>query len=142
MGDVGDGDDQAERRPVRFGEDGVVEVARVGAVDGDQRDVAQVLAAAERHGARLRASANASSGKSTGMSWVWMAMRLIALASPILPRRSMTRAGFRPMPLVRQWLGQHELARFGAGAWSGGTFHSALDRRSVGSMRPSGLPCR
>src|SRR3546814_13807836 len=33
---------------VGLGEDGIVEVARIGAVDGDQRQVAQVLTAAER----------------------------------------------------------------------------------------------
>ena len=42
MGDIGDGDDQAEAAGIRFGEHRVVEVARVLAVDGDQRDVAQV----------------------------------------------------------------------------------------------------
>src|SRR3546814_10374113 len=33
---------------VGLGEDGIVEVARIGAVDGDQRQVAQILTAAER----------------------------------------------------------------------------------------------
>src|SRR3546814_8900869 len=32
---------------VGLGEDGIVEIARIGAVDGDQRQVAQTLAAAE-----------------------------------------------------------------------------------------------
>src|SRR3546814_11927681 len=53
MGDIGDGDQEVPAAGVLgvvvgLGEDGVVEVARVGAVDGDQRDIAQVLAAAER----------------------------------------------------------------------------------------------
>ena len=43
MGDVGDGDDQPVAGRSGFGEDRVVEIARVGAVDGDQREGAQVF---------------------------------------------------------------------------------------------------
>ncbi len=50
MGDIGDRDDQAKARSVRFREHGIVEVACVLAVDGDQRDVAQIGAPAERRG--------------------------------------------------------------------------------------------
>ena len=99
MRHVGDGDDQAEAARqvrVRFGIDRVVEVAGVGAVDGDQPQVAQVGAAAGRRRRACRASSSAASGKTCGMSWVWMAIRLIARASPSLPSRSTTRAGFRP----------------------------------------------
>src|SRR3546814_7892731 len=53
VGDVGDGHQQVPaagilRIVVGLGEDGIVEIARIGAVDGDQRQVAQILAAAER----------------------------------------------------------------------------------------------
>src|SRR3546814_18616870 len=52
VGDVGDGHQQVPaagilRIVVGLGEDGIVEIARIGAVDGDQRQVAQILAAAE-----------------------------------------------------------------------------------------------
>ena len=55
MRDVGDGDDQAKAAGlvwIGFGEHRVVEVARIGAVDRYQLDVAQVGAAAQRHPAR------------------------------------------------------------------------------------------
>ena len=82
--------------PVGFGIHGIVEVARVLAVDGDQRDVAQVGSLAERRGLRAFASASAAAGNDCGMSWVWMTIRLTDRASPIAPSRSMMRAGFRP----------------------------------------------
>ncbi len=50
--DVGDGDDEAEAVLLAFGENRVVEVPRVLAVDRDQRHRAQVGAPAERHAAR------------------------------------------------------------------------------------------
>ncbi len=49
MGHVGDGDDQAEPFAVRLGEHRIVEVARILAVDGDQRHVAQILPRAQAH---------------------------------------------------------------------------------------------
>ena len=50
MGDVGDGDDEAEAGAVGFGVDGVVEVAGVFAVDGDEGRVAEVFAISEGDG--------------------------------------------------------------------------------------------
>jgi len=49
MGDIGNGDDQAKAAlvvgcVVGFGKDGIVEVARVFVVDGDQGGGAQILA--------------------------------------------------------------------------------------------------
>jgi hypothetical protein len=55
VADVGDGDDQAEAAGVRLGKDGVVEVARVLAVDRDERQRAQVLAAGPGGGVHLAA---------------------------------------------------------------------------------------
>ena len=52
VGDVGDGDEEAEAVPICFGVNGVVEVARILAVDREQRRVAQVSAAAKPGGAR------------------------------------------------------------------------------------------
>ena len=49
MRHVGDRHDQAVAVPVRLGEHGVIEVARVLAVDGDQRDGPQILAGSERY---------------------------------------------------------------------------------------------
>ena len=54
---VGDGDERvpgAVLAGIGLGPDRIVEIARVGAVDGDERNGAQVLAAGERHRPRLR----------------------------------------------------------------------------------------
>ncbi len=49
-GDIGDRDDGMPARTIAFGEHGVVEVARILAVDGHQRQLAQVGAPIERRG--------------------------------------------------------------------------------------------
>ena len=137
--DVGDRDDQAEAAAVRLGEHRVVEVARVLAVDGDQRHVAQVGAAAPSGAARARfgLGQRGFGGNSCGMSWVWMAIRLTERASPMRPSRSMTRAGFRPKrgraAAARPARSRRPRRRPSS---PGGTIHSALARRSVGTMRP------
>jgi hypothetical protein len=55
VADVGDGDDQAAAAGVRLGKNGIVEVARVLAVDRDERQRAQVLAAGAGGGVHLAA---------------------------------------------------------------------------------------
>ena len=51
MRDIGDGDEEFVPIPIRLGIHRVVEVACISAVDGNQGDVAQIGAAAERGGA-------------------------------------------------------------------------------------------
>ena len=51
--DIGDGDDQAKSRAVRFCEHRVIEIARVLAIDGDEREVAEVGAPTHGDGAGL-----------------------------------------------------------------------------------------
>ena len=82
MGDVGDGDEHDPaagvlRVGVGLGVDGVVMVARISRIDGDQRHVAQIRAALRVGGWQRLASAITPSGKSSGMPCACMAIRLI-----------------------------------------------------------------
>ena len=107
-GDVGDGDQQAPAAGmvrVGLGEHRVVEVARVLAVDGDQRRVAQVEPLAQRAARARSASSSAAGGNSTGMSLAAIEIRLTVRGSLIGPTRSITlarRAARRPPPRPRR----------------------------------------
>ena len=48
MRDIGDGDDQPKTVLLRFGEDRIVEIARIGAIDRDERQLAQIGPFAQR----------------------------------------------------------------------------------------------
>ena len=50
MRDIGNGDDQLEAVAIRFGIDGIIKIACVGPINGDQRHVAQISAIAQRRG--------------------------------------------------------------------------------------------
>ena len=124
MRHVGDGDDQPEAAggnpgAGRLGEHGVVEVARVLAVDGDQRQVAQVGAAAERGRAGERRL-----GQCRVREFLRNVVRVdgdqadragIAHAAQPLdhPRRLQAQA------VMRQRLGQHEFVRHRAAILAG-----------------------
>ena len=70
------------------------------------------------------------------MSWVWIAIRLIDRASPSLPSRSSTRAGFSPRCGCCATGSASTISSGSAPAsWPGGTIHSAFERRSVGTIR-------
>ena len=87
-GDVGDGDQQAPAAGmvrVGLGEHRVVEVARILAVDGDQRRVAQVEALAHGAARARSASSSAAGGNSTGMSLAAIEIRLTVRGSLIGP---------------------------------------------------------
>ena len=126
VGDVGDRDPDDVAAGVRrvlvgLGEDGVVVVAGVGGVDGDEGQRAQVLAPAEAAD-RLAASASAraSSGKASGMPCSWIAIsdtafggRGVAEAGDDAGARQAVAAG-RP-----DLLGLDQLAIAGAGAVGG-----------------------
>ena len=69
---------------------------------------------------RARAAAASASGEtSCGMPCAWMQMRLTARASPMRPRRSTIRAGFKPWRAAGQRFGQHDLVGLGAGILAG-----------------------
>ena len=82
------------------------------------------------------AAAMASGVNSVGISWVWITTRLTERASPIRPSRSVTRAGFNPNPVEGSGAASTISPSSAPSASPGGTAHSALDRRSVGVIRP------
>ena len=132
------------RRPSRlFPEHGVVEIARVLPVDGDQRNVAQVppFPLPDRLG--LPAPRSRASSGNPDRNVVRVdgdqadRLRVAHFAEPLDDTR-----GFEAEPAMRQWFGQHQFVGLRAGLWPRGTVHSALARRSVGMMRPSGCPGR
>ena len=109
MGDVGDGDaDNVAARiaRIRIGHrvDGVVVILGVGWIDGDEWHLAPVLAAGVRPrsdaGRAASASASAARGKTCGMPWAWIAMRLTARSLLSDPSRSTTVAGRQAEPAV------------------------------------------
>ena len=155
MGDIGDGDDQAKTRPVRFREHGIVEVARVLAVDGDQRDVAQIGAAAERRGTGalglLECGCGECLGNVVGMNDDEADGSRIAHGAEALDDAGRLEA----QTMVRQRFGEHDLAGFRAavltgrhhpfrfGAAVGGDDAAVADRRPARgpACRPCGAPC-
>ena len=100
--DIGDRDDDVPaarvgRVRIGLGPDRVVEIARVLAVDRDQREVAQIGAAVSARIAGVRgpaasASARAAAGNSAGMSNAAIVSRLIASGASAGPSRSRMRA--------------------------------------------------
>jgi hypothetical protein len=114
-GDVGNLHDQAEAVAVRFGEDRIVEIPRIFAVDGDQRNVPQVFTPVE--------------GNSPGIAGLHQSvvrkchrnvMRVDGDEADRLRVTHFAKAfddagGFEAEALVRQRLGQHEFAGFGTG---------------------------
>ncbi len=113
-------------RPVGFGEHRIVEVARVLAVDGDQRDVAQVGAPAERCRAGALGLVQRGGGKF---------LRDVVGVDDDQADRSGIAHGAEPLddagglqaePVVRQRFGEHDLVRFGA----------AVLRRAAPSIPP------
>ena len=99
-GDVGDRDERmpaAGARRIGLGPDRIVEIAGVGAVDGDQRHSAQIgRGRPAPPAAPWPASVERRLGNSVGMPWLWMAMRLKARGSALSPMRSTIRASGRP----------------------------------------------
>ena len=82
VGDVGDGDvhDEAAavlRVGVGRGVDGIVVVARIDGIDGEEGEIAQVGAACERRRLELCTSASTAAGNSSGMPCACTAIRLI-----------------------------------------------------------------
>ena len=114
--DVGDGDDRVPAAllslVVRRGPDGVVMVAGIGGVDGDDRQMSQVLALAELLLGDTRcASSIASCRNSWRRPCLWMAIRLKLRGANGSPSTASTRAvtrGGRPGHFA-----QHEVARLG-----------------------------
>jgi hypothetical protein len=101
-GDVGDGDPHHPALDilgvvVGVGVDGVVVVAGVHRVDGDQRQVAQVLAAAQGRRLGRLASASAAGEKPVGMPWAWMAISEAARGWSSRPITSSSLAGLGPI---------------------------------------------
>ena len=140
MRDIGDRDDEAEAP----GEPESSGSANTASSKSRASSPSMVTSGRSRRSVRrpsgvaraVSASSSAAGGNSCGMSWVWMAIRLMDRASPTAPSRSMTRAGFRPR---RAW-GSGSASTISPStappAEPGGTSHSALERRSVGTMRP------
>ena len=107
-GDIGDRDDEMPaagigRVGVGLGPDRVVEIARVAAVDRDQREVAQIGAARQaRAAARRRPRRAPRPGNSCGMSKAAIASRLIAPGASGEPSRSTIRSLRRSEAARRQ----------------------------------------
>ncbi len=102
-GDIGNGDaDDVPARifriAVRLGVHGVVMVLGVGRIDGDERDVAPILAAVADGGRAASASLSTAEGNTCGMPWALIAIRLTAFSLLSEPSRSTTRAVGKPKP--------------------------------------------
>ena len=135
----GDGDDEAAgigRVRVGLGVDRVVMVLGVGRVDGDERQLAPVLAALERRrlgGFRLGFST--SGGKTCGMPWAWMAIRLTAFSSFIEPTTSSITARSGPRVAGARHAHRDEVAFLRALEAVGRRSMSTRCLRSTGSIR-------
>ncbi len=81
---------------VGLGINGVVVVAGVGRVDGDQGMARRSVRPLSVGSDAAMASASAASEKPVGMPWLWMAIREAARASSSRPTTSSTRPGLGP----------------------------------------------
>ncbi len=119
MGDIGDGDDQAKARSIRFREHGIVEVACVLPVNGDQRDVAQIDATSERRGTGalglLECGCGKCLGNVVGMNDNEADGSRIAHGAEALDDAG----GLEAQTVVRQGFGEHDLTWFRAAILTG-----------------------
>ena len=74
----------------------VVVILGVGRIDGDERQIAPVLAAFQCAGCASSASRSADGENACGISWAWIAIRLIAFSVDSDPSRSFTLPEARP----------------------------------------------
>ena len=148
VGDVRDRHDQMPaagigRVGIGLGVHRIVEVARVRAVDRDQRQRAQVDALAQRHRRAAAASASASGGKAIGRPTLCAAKRRSRPGRVLRrPNRSITFARPRPSAAPAMRSATSEVARVGAHASCSRTSSSQRPPSPVGSRsRPRGPRC-
>jgi hypothetical protein len=126
---------------VGMGVDRVVMVARIGRVDGDERQVAQVLAALEARGLHRVGLGDHLVGEIVGMPCWWIAMSDTAFGAPGRPAGH-DLAPWQAHARLRAGLfGLDQFAVLGAAGGAGGTIHSLSAPLSMGTMRPPSAPC-
>ena len=143
MRDVGDGDRQDEaaaivRIGVRLGMHRVVVILGVGRIDGDERQRAPVLAARRAAaGEAASASRSTAGGKTCGMPWAWIAIRLMARSVLSEPSLSLTRAVGKPKPRARHDFDGDEIAIRGFQARAGRNRELATELLLVDRNEPA-----